>query len=142
MWSSRHRYLLVSSLCSSSLLFVTAQTDLPALDRQLRVPFRILSVEMHTNILRAHLLARSEELREALTQPRLVTAAAATFADGKQTPIAALCYRNRCRLELIDAGGLGQTLGSIVALKDLHLFKFKCTVSHRMTYTVYAFMHC
>ncbi len=51
------RYLLVSSFGSSSLLFVGAQMGILALDRQLRHPFRTRLVKIHTNILRAHLLA-------------------------------------------------------------------------------------
>lgn len=51
------RYPLVSSLCSSSLLFVIAQLESPALGTYTRSPFRCCFVENHTNVLRAHCLA-------------------------------------------------------------------------------------
>lgn len=45
--------------------------------------------------MRAHLLAGQEELREAPTQSQLALVAAATSADNKEMPIAALCYRKQ-----------------------------------------------
>ncbi len=72
---------------------------MPALYRKPRFPFRACFAESHTNILRAHVWAGQEELREASTQLQLVSAAAATFIDGKQMPIAALCYRKRCEAQ-------------------------------------------